>query len=167
MTFLRAVERFHVFIGVLSGMSILVITLTIVADVVLRMVVGQPVRGATELSTLLMIGLVYIGLASVQVSKANFRMEIVIVQLPVKLQRAINLLTTCIAMFVIGLMAWYTAQEAMSSLQRREMSFAAISFPVYPARLIIALGLCLLALQLFVDAVRIILGATDDNLKGN
>lgn len=166
MKFLRAVERLHVFMGVLSGMSILVITLTIVADVTLRLIAGQPVRGATEFSTLLMVALVYIGLASVQVSKSNFRMEIVIAQLPAALQRALNLLTTLIAMGAIGLMTWYTAQEALHSLERREMSFAAVSFPVYPARLIIVLGLFLLTLQLFVDAVRLVVGASDDSLNG-
>lgn len=166
MKFLRAIERLHIAFGVLSGMSILVITMTIVADVILRLVANQPVRGATEFSTLMMIVIVYIGLASVQASKSNFRMEIVIDKLPKQLQRVLNLVTTLIAMFVIGIMAWYTAQEAFYSLERREMSFAAISFPVYPARLIIALGLFLLTAQLLVDAIRLTVGASDDCLEG-
>ncbi|WP_181711299.1 TRAP transporter small permease subunit [Roseovarius sp. TE539] len=157
MRILRALERLHVVMGVLAGSTILVITLVIVADITLRVLANQPVRGATEFSTLLMIALVYLGLASVQVSKSNFRMGVVIDNLPARARDVLNLITTLIALAAIATLTWYTAGEALYSLDKREMTHAAISFPVYPARLTIALGLLLLSLQLAIDALRLML----------
>lgn len=157
MRILRALERLHVVMGVLAGLTILVITLVIVADVTLRVLANQPVRGATEFSTLVMIALVYLGLASVQVSKSNFRMSVLIDMLPARARDVLNLITTLIALAAIATLTWYTAGEALYSLGKREMTHAAISFPVYPARLTIALGLTLLSLQLTIDALRLVL----------
>lgn len=162
MNLLRALERLNVFMGVLSGLAILLITLTIVADVALRVVLNQPIPGATEFSTLLMIALVYLGLGSVQVSKANFRVEVGVGLLPPRLRRALNLLTTLVAMGAIAVLLWFTGQEAWTSVSRREMSFGAFTFPVYPARITIAVGFCLLMLQLLIDAIRLIVSFISD-----
>lgn len=157
MRILRTLEKLHVVMGVLAGLTILVITVVIVADIALRVLANQPVPGATEFSTLLMIALVYLGLASVQVSESNFRMGVVIDMLPRRARGVVNLITTLIALAAIATLSWYTAGEALHSLEKREMTHAAISFPVYPARLTIALGLTLLTLQLAIDALRIAL----------
>lgn len=158
MKLLRALERFNIFMGVASGIAIFLITLIVVADVAFRGLIGQPVPGATELSTLLMVALVYLGLASVQSAKTNFRMEVLINYLPSGIARTVNFMTTVIALIAISILAWYTAQEALQALSVKEMSYGAVSFPIYPARVIIAFGFILLALQLLVDAVFLLVG---------
>lgn len=164
MKLLRAMESFNIFVGVLSGIAIFLITLIIVADVALRMLFRQPVPGATETSTLLMVALVYLGLASVQTGKGNFRMEVLIDALPPTLMRLGNLFTTLVAMGAIAVMAWYTSEEALRSFASKEMSYGAINFPVYPARGVIAAGFILLTLQLFIDAVFLVVG-TDKKVQ--
>lgn len=158
MKLLRAVERLNIFMGVASGVAIFLITLIVVADVTLRALFGQPVPGATELSTLLMVALVFLGLASVQTAKANFRMEVLIDILPPGIARVVNFMTTVIALIAISIIGWYTAQEAFHALSVKEMSYGAVSFPIYPARVIIAVGFILLALQLLIDAVFLLAG---------
>ncbi|MDF0750842.1 TRAP transporter small permease [Marinobacter sp. 71-i] len=158
MKLLRALERFNIFMGVASGVAIFLITLIVVADVALRALFRQPIPGATELSTLLMVALVYLGLASVQTTKSNFRMEVLINYLPSGIARILNLLTTLIALVAISIIAWYTTLEALHSLSVKEMSYGAVSFPIYPARTIIAIGFVLLALQLLIDAVFLLVG---------
>lgn len=158
MKLLRTLERFNILIGVTSGVAILMITLIVVLDVALRALFRQPLPGATELSTLLMVVLVYLGLASVQTTKANFRMEVLINYLPPGIARALDFLTTLIALIAISIIAWYTSQEALHALSMQEMSYGAVRFPIYPARLAIAVGFILLVLQLLIDAVFLLVG---------
>jgi TRAP-type C4-dicarboxylate transport system permease small subunit len=153
MKLLRAIEGIHIFMGVLSGIAIFLITLIVVSDVALRVLFRQPIPGATETSTLLMVALVYLGLAAVQTNKRNFRMEVLIDALPPTPMRIVNLFTTLLAMGAIAIMAWYTSLEAIRSFASNELSYGAINFPVYPARAVIAFGFIFLTLQLFIDAV--------------
>lgn len=152
----RTIEGVSGFLGVLSGLAILIITITVILDVTLRVVLNAPILGATEFSTLLLLALVYLGLASVQASKSNFFVEIVVAALPPAVRRIQELLVTLVAAGVIGVMVWYTAQEAWFSTLRGEMSFGAITFPVWPARIILSFGLAMLCLQLLSDALRLI-----------
>jgi TRAP-type C4-dicarboxylate transport system permease small subunit len=160
-TVIRAIEKLNLAMGVMTGGAILLITLIIVADVAMRSFLGAPIPGATESSTLLLIGLVYLGLASVQLSKANFRVEAVLSILPDKWSRWLEFTTTLIAMVAIGLFAWITGHEAWNSTMRGEMSYGAITFPVWPARVVITFGLILLTLQLLCDCLRLASGTTD------
>lgn len=159
MRFIRIVERFHVALGIMSGLSILVITLIVAADVAMRALFNAPVPAATELSTLVMVGMIYLGLAAVQQSKANFRVEILVAILPRRVQWALEFLTTLIAAGTIALLAWYTGNEAWNATLQREMSFGAYVFPVWPARVVIAIGFVMLFVQLAIDLVLLCRGA--------
>src|SRR3546814_4812260 len=75
---IRAIEKLSGFLGVLSGLATLIITITVILDVALRAAFNAPILGATEFSTLLLLVLVYLGLASVQAGKANFSVEIMV-----------------------------------------------------------------------------------------
>lgn len=158
MRFLHAIERFHRVLGVLSGVAILVITLTVIIDVALRALFNAPLHGATEFSTLLMIGLVYLGLASVQAGKANFRVEVVLMLLPAGGRRLLEAVTTLLAAAAVGVVAWHTGHEAWTSVMRQEMSFGAVVFPVWPARVVITFGLVMLLVQFVIDAIRLAVG---------
>ncbi|MFU8864262.1 MAG: TRAP transporter small permease subunit [Rhodobacterales bacterium] len=154
----RAIEIFNRNLGVLSGFATLIVTLLIVTDITLRGIFNAPLRGATELSTLLLIALVYLGLASVQAGKHNYQVEILTVALPRVFRWRLEIFTTLLSAVAIGILAYHTSLEAIHSTTRRESSFGAIIFPIWPARLVIAVGFILLYLQLMIDALQLYLG---------
>lgn len=155
--FISAIEKLSGILGGLSGFMTLIITVTVVLDIALRGIFRAPIPGATEFSTLLLVALVYLGLASVQASKANFCVEILVSHLPPAVRRVQEALVTLLSAFVIGILVWYTAQEAWTSVLKAEMTFGAIIFPVWPSRLILTFGLALLWLQLVCDVLRLVM----------
>lgn len=159
MPLIRIVERFHVALGIVSGLLILAITLIVAADVAMRTLFNAPVPAATEVSTLVMVGMIYLGLAAVQQNKANFRVEILVATLPRRAKWALELLTTLIAASIIALLAWFTSHEAWTATMRQEMSFGAYVFPVWPARVVIAVGFVMLFVQLVIDLIMLCSGA--------
>ncbi|WP_225027561.1 TRAP transporter small permease subunit [Xinfangfangia pollutisoli] len=162
MRVFQAIERLHHGLGVLSGLMIFVITLIVVIDVAMRALFNMPIPGATELSTLLLVALIYLGLAAVQASKQNYRVEILIGTVAARTRAALNILTTLLSMIAIGILAWFTLAEAWHATATQEMTFGAIVFPVWPARIAVALGLTLLTLQLLMDTIRLCLGLQTD-----
>lgn len=153
---IRSIEKISEFLGGLSGFTTLIITVTVILDIALRALLNAPIPGATEFSTLLLVALVYLGLASVQVSKSNFSVEIVVAHLPPAVRRVQEALVTLLSAAAIGLLVWYTGKEAWISTMRGEMTFGAIVFPVWPSRIIVTFGLTVLWLQLMCDALRLI-----------
>src|SRR3546814_17393236 len=110
---IRAIEKLSGFLGVLSGLATLIITITVILDVALRAAFNAPILGATEFSTLLLLVLVYLGLASVQAGKANFSVEIMVAILPPDVRRIQDLLVTLLSAVVLGFLAWYKGRGAI------------------------------------------------------
>lgn len=153
---IRSVEKISGILGGLSGFTTLIITITVIMDVALRAILNAPIPGATEFSTLLLVALVYLGLASVQAGKSNFSVEIIVAHLPPRVRRAQETLVTLLSAAAVGLLVWYTGKEAWISTMRGEMTFGAITFPVWPSRIIVTFGLAILWLQLVCDVLRLI-----------
>lgn len=152
----RLIEKISEILGGLSGFTTLIITVTVILDIALRALLNAPIPGATEFSTLLLVALVYLGLASVQAGKANFSVEIIVAHLPPAVRRVQEALVTLLSAAAIGLLVWFTGKEAWMSTMRGEMTFGAIVFPVWPSRIIVTFGLAILWLQLVCDALRLI-----------
>jgi len=51
--------------------------------------------------------------------------------------------------------------NALRSTQRGEISFGVITFPIWPAKIILAAGLILLTIQLVMDILRLACGLSD------
>jgi len=154
----RALERLMLQLGVLSGFATLAIMLIVVLDVAGRSLLGQPIDGGNELSELLLVGLIFLGLASAQQQRHNFAIDMLTRHLPAAVLRWLEALTWTFSLAVVVLLAWLSARQALVSVERSEASYGVISFPIWPARIVIAFGLALLAVQLAFDIVRRVRG---------
>lgn len=155
---IEAVERQLARLGIASGFATLLITLVIVADVFSRAVFNAPLHMSTEISELLLVILVYLGLAAAQQNRQNFAIDIASRRLPEGLQALVEALGYLFSLVLIATLAWLSTKQAYSAFERGEAGFGIISFPIWPARFLLALGLWLLASQLLCDVLRYCLG---------
>lgn len=158
MRMMHLIERCHVALGSLSGVATLLMIALVVPDIILRKYFSQTINGASEANILLLIMMVYIGLAGAQARGAHFRVTLVTDRLSPGVQRFLAALMALLSIAGIGLLAVMTTENAIGSVQRGEASFGVISFPIWPGRVMVALGLWLLVLQLFLDFLRAIFG---------
>lgn len=156
LSLLNWVDRGHIALGTLSGFCILAIMLIVTPDVIARKAISWTIPGASELNTLLLVSLIYIGLAGAQARGTHYRVTILTDKMSPAMQRASAVFTTILTIGFIGLLAWFTTQSALKSFSNGEMTFGVIAFPVWPSRIAIALGLSLLLLQHFVELARLI-----------
>lgn len=155
---IEAVERFLMWLGIASGISTLLITLCVVVDVTGRSIFNNPIHGATELSELLLVAMVFFGLAAAQQGRQNYAIDIATRHLPASLQSALDLLSYLFCLAVTLALAWFSTNQAFSSFERGEAGFGIIPFPIWPARFLLAIGLWLLAVQFICDTLRHLAG---------
>jgi TRAP-type C4-dicarboxylate transport system permease small subunit len=151
-------DRACVALGSLSGVLILVMILLVSVDVVIRKLFAETVPGASEINTLLLVALVYLGLAGAQARGAHFSVTLLRDRLPAGGRRATDMATTAVSLAFTGVLTVFTYGKAMQSFASGEASFGVVAFPIWPSRAAIALGFALLSLQLLVQLLRLALG---------
>jgi TRAP-type C4-dicarboxylate transport system permease small subunit len=106
----------------------------------------------------LMVVLVFFGLAAAQQQRQNYSIELLTRHLPDWAQKLLELLgyATCLA--IVLLLAWPSSKQAMMSYERGEAGFGIMPFPLWPARILLAIGLWLLAVQFACDIYRFLVG---------
>lgn len=114
-----------------------------------RDIFSRPVRGAFELSSLMLSVFVLLGLAYTQQMKDHVRVTILIDRLPVKVSCVISIITTLLCMFIVAAMSWQGIVVAYESSAVTDM----LRISQFPFRLLVTLGGVLLFLEFFFDLV--------------
>ena len=131
-----------------AGLLTAVITVIVCTDVGSRALFDMSLPGASELAVLLLIALVFLGLAGAEAKGENFTVTILLQALGPGKQRAMKAVAGVVSVATIGLFAWFSWTLGIASTMAREESYGSVVFPVWPSKLLIALGLTMLALQL-------------------
>jgi TRAP-type C4-dicarboxylate transport system permease small subunit len=152
------VDRVSRFLALGSSIAVLAITIAIVIDVVGRYVWSAPLDGASEFAVTALVAVVFLGLARSQRTGGNFRVDLIIRLLPLSVGRALEVLWRVLAVSFVSVLSWLSIREAIHATVTGEATFGTIVFPVWPARIILAIGLCVLLLQLVVEIVRLCMG---------
>lgn len=155
---IERIEQGLLGLSILSGFATLLIILAVMMDVTGRFLFNAPLHGAVEVSELLMVVLVFFGLAGAQQQRQNYAIEVLVRHFPEWLQKLFELLGYVICLVVVVLLAWPSSLQAISSFERGEAGFGIVPFPIWPARVLLAVGLWLLAVQFACDIYRFIVG---------
>ncbi|MEZ5851418.1 MAG: TRAP transporter small permease [Hyphomicrobiaceae bacterium] len=156
---IEAVEWLIMRLGVVSGFATLVITIIVVVDVAGRAIFNSPLHSGVELSELLLVAMVFLGLGSAQQSRQNYAIDVASRHLPQWAQKLLELVGYAFCLGVVVLLAWPSQKQAFNSFARGEAGFGIVAFPLWPARFILAFGLWVLAVQFTCDILRLLLGA--------
>ena len=161
MTFFTTLSRVSIAIGSLSGLATGAMMVVIITDVVGRAFFAAPLPLATEISVMLLIIKVFLGMAGAQATDSNFQVTVLIDLMPPGMRRAQRILSLTIAAVGIGIIAWLTTEQAITATERGESSFGVHSWPIWPERIILAAGLCLLTVQILGDLIGTIIWGQD------
>jgi len=131
---------------VVLGMMLLTVT-----EITLRKLAGYSMEGVFEGVELMLVGVVYLGLALVQHRGKNVRVELVVTRVPFKVRQALEVFTMLLAAAFFTVAIWMTGREAWASWLIKETTFLPAALPIYVARGIITLGLFFLWLRLLIQ----------------
>ena len=147
----RRFQRLTLGLGIFTGFGTILIMVAVVVDVACRSLFNAPLAGASEFSELLLVAMIFLGLAAAQQRREHFAIDLVTQYLPPVVKRTVRLAGWLVSLAVVALLAWLSARSAWMSFLRSEASYGTTAFPVWPGRAVLAFGLVLLAVQLAVD----------------
>ncbi|CAN5309700.1 hypothetical protein BH23ACT9_BH23ACT9_07290 [soil metagenome] len=137
----------------LAAVCIGALMMITVVDVIRRNLTGSALAGTVEYSELLMVSLVFLGLALAQRDKEHVAVNLVTSRLPRPVSRILRVSGLGIVLALLAWMTLETAKEAYRSFISGEIRIGLQSVRVWPARALIPIGLAALVMQLIADVV--------------
>jgi len=121
-------------------------------DVALRYFFNRPMKGAFEISELLMVIVVFLGMAYTQSVKAHVSVDIFASRLPVKSQLIVDIITTALSLSFFCLVVWRSALHAVYVWQSGEYTDL-LQIPMAPFKFLVPFGIGLFCIELIADLV--------------
>ena len=163
----RSITALNIWAAVAASGAAAIVMVALVIAVLWRGVFNESLPGLIELVELLMIFVVYLGLAHAEHTRAHVRMTIVTSRLPPTWRRRVLIVSRLVAcigalVFVIG-----TGQRAIDATIAGEYRMGLMNFPIWPARLTITLGFVLLLLEQVLQLIDTVTGSPHDLFPEN
>ena len=149
-----AVTRWITWICVSSIMLMMFLT---ALDVCGRYFLNRPIRGALELTEILMVMTVAAGFAYTQKMKGHISVELFTARLPLKYQKVIYGFDYFICLFLYLLITWQCVKGGLVQW-RSSVTSGAIEIPLWPFYFFLALGSCVLCLAFLADILKLLRG---------
>ncbi|MHA7140408.1 TRAP transporter small permease subunit [Arthrobacter sp. Sr33] len=128
-------------LAAISGLLIVLMMVSTVADVSRRQFLGEAIPGVIEMGEVLMVATVFLGLAYTEIGGKHVNMTLVIRKLPPRMAAIANTVGLLLVLFVVGWMVYVTGERAIEATEAQEYRFGLVQIPVWPARIALAVGL--------------------------
>ncbi|MDA2808670.1 TRAP transporter small permease subunit [Nocardiopsis suaedae] len=120
-----------------AGMLLLALMLLTVADVAGRNLRGQSVLGTVDISTLLLVAIAYLGLASAEISGQHVSVGLVELRLGRGARTALSALRLVLLAALGALLVWGLGEVLLSAVDRGETTNDILRLATWPAKLVL------------------------------
>jgi len=134
-----------------AGCIILGMMSLTVIEITLRKLSGRSIEGVFEGVELMIVAIVYLGLAHVQSLEEHVRVELLITRVPFKARQILEALNILLALAFFSLATWMTGKQAWESWLIRETTFLPAALPVWLARGLVTIGFFFLWMRLIIQ----------------
>lgn len=146
----RAIHGLSRVLVLVSALGLLGLMFLTVAHVALRSLGGRGVAGGIEIVEIVLASAVFLALAEAQRIDAHVSTSLVTDRLPARLSAFLQLLAYLLAAAFFAWLVFETGKRGLASWQSGETRVGMRAIPIWPARLILPLGLAALTLELLV-----------------
>lgn len=143
---LDLLERLARWFAVLAGAGLFMMMAVGALDVTSGKLVGRPVPGAFEATEALLAACALLPLARVRSLGGHIRVDVLVERFPARARRALGMFGDALSLALFSVLAWQGWLYAAHSISVLEYQAGPVSFPVYPAKIALALALTLMAL---------------------
>lgn len=141
--------------AVLGGALTGVMTLIVTYAVVMRYFLNRPIGWSEEISIYLMIWAVFLGAAYTLKENAHIGVDLLMSKLPPHLKAYFHLFHYVVGLLFIGVLFFKGVGLVNLSIMLDNRSIS-IDFPIYAIQLAVPVGAMLLALQMFINLVKLL-----------
>ncbi|OWU78062.1 ABC transporter substrate-binding protein [Marinibacterium profundimaris] len=157
----RAITRLNRFIGRWASLAVLAIFALLLADVVLRYMVGRPAIWTAELATLIFGVYAIIGGGFLLAERGHVNVDILYGHLSRRRRALLDILTWPLFLLFVVVLLWQGWDIAVEAIEDMERSNSVWKAPLWPTKALIPVAAALLLAQGVVRVwsdVRVLLG---------
>lgn len=146
----RAVHRVEKLTSLISGFGVFALMIIGVAQVLGRKIFNFPIHGYIDMVEIMMSFLVFMGLAFTERVGGHIRMEILLTFMPKRAIWIFEVFSVAIALFVVGVLTYYTFTHALRSWSSGDSTMDA-QILLWPSKGIVSASLALLFVRLLIE----------------
>lgn len=143
MKIVHTITRYLSYIG--AVVLFLMMCLTVV-DVFLRFAFNSPIPGTIEVSALMLVIVVGLGLGWCALERSHVKVDLITSRIPRKTRLILSTITLIMTFLIYGLMTWFTLGEALES---KDMS-SILLVPMTPFQVFFWAGLVIFCVCIIV-----------------
>jgi len=147
---LNKTSGFDTKLGVIAGVLLAGGILLTVIEVFLRRVFNHPIQGYTEVIGLILVFIVFLGVAYTHLQKGHVRVDLITSRLPEKARVIVQGVTSFLSIAVLVILIWQGIQSSLIFIERGLIT-ADLLIPHGPLAFIVPIGLTLLTILMIRD----------------
>ena len=151
--FLAALEKAEGFFSAVGSLLLFVIAMWTLLDISTRTILGKAVGGSYETTGVVMVIIVFLGLAGVEAKDRHIKIPIIVDALPPKIGNSVNALVALVGIIVFLIIGKEIAGWAVRAWQQKWTTMGLIPVPLWPAYAAMVLGSFLMILRLLVRSI--------------
>jgi len=152
--FLAALEKAENFFSAVGTLLLFVIAIWILLDTSTRSILGKAVGGSYETAGLVMVVIVFLGLAGVEAKGRHIEIPIIMDALPPQIANSVNALIALVGVIFFLIIGKETGYWAVRAWQQDWTTMGLRPVPLWPAYAAMVLGSFLMILRLLVRSIR-------------
>ena len=122
-------------------------------DVIMRYIFNRPISGAYELTELMMVILVFFGLAYTQIKKEHVAVDLIYSHFAPKMKIIADCVSYFLCMGLFVIIAWQSIKQAQGKWNSGLMT-GTLGIPLWPFYLIVAMGCLVMSLVFIADLLK-------------
>jgi TRAP-type C4-dicarboxylate transport system permease small subunit len=132
-----------------ASLAIMIVSTSL--DTIFRYSINYPIAGVFELNEVLMVVVVFFGIAWTQRERGHTRVVLVMRKLPIRLAVKLDIVCWILCFLFLGILGLQSAKEALISFQINEFRWGSVQMPIWWAKACVPLGCWLTCIQLLID----------------
>lgn len=150
----RGIDALTFLLSVVAGLILVCLMGLMVLDVTLRNTTGRPLSGLVDWIELLLVLIVFLGIAEAQRTREHVAIDVVADAFPQRLRIASHVIGGVVGLLVVAVTAYVSTRNAVQSYSIREFRRGLAEVPLWPGRIVLAVGFVLFGLQIIVSTAQ-------------
>ena len=124
-------------LGIAAGLLLLMLIGLTIADVVSRNLTDRSIVGTVDISTMLLIGIAFLGLAAAEVDGRHVAVELVESRFGARTRLVFSVLRALLLIGLGLLLTWGLGEVMISAYERGETTNDVLRLPTWPAKVVV------------------------------